>query len=336
MKFGSIEYLWFFVSIPIVGGFFWYAWGKRNQLLQQFAKAPTLKLIQPKRSAALQLIRIGLILSALFFLTLALIRPQWGKEMQLVKRKGLDLLLVQDVSLSMLAEDISPNRLTRAQHEISAFLENLRGDRVGLLAFAGESQLLCPLTMDYGAMRLFLKDLNPYTIEPGTNLGAAMERGLEVFQSVEQRAAKYQVMVVLSDGEEHDPKALEVAKKAREQGINVYTVGIGSTEGVPIPIQTRKGKEYKKDARGQRVQTKLEEKSLQAIAQLTGGRYHHAKTGSFQLEQILKDLENRERREIEGKMFEQYKERFQIPLAIAILLLIWEGFLGVRRKEKKA
>ncbi len=335
MKFGSIEYLWFLVSLPVVGGFFWYAWVKRTSVLKKFALAPTLKLIEPKASVSRQLLRIGLLLSTLLFLTLALVRPQWGKEMQLVKRKGLDLLLVQDVSLSMLAEDISPNRLTRAKHEISSFLENLRGDRVGLMAFAGESQLLCPLTLDYGALRLFLEDLSPFGIEPGTDLAGAMERALRVFESVEKRAAKYQVMVVLSDGEEHDPKAMKIAQLAREKGINIYTVGIGSTEGVPIPLPSKSGQEYKKDRRGSIVTTKLEEKTLQAISQLTGGTYHHASSGSFQLERILKDLEDRERREIEGKVFEQYKERFQIPLAVAILLLFIESLLGYPKRRKR-
>jgi Ca-activated chloride channel family protein len=334
MKLASPENFLYLLSIPLVFGLMYLAYKSRSNGLERLALNPTRLKIVPEKSPMIFWLRALLMFGVLFFLTLALVRPQWGKEMQWVERKGLDLMLVVDISKSMWATDIAPSRLTRSKHEISSFLEKLKGDRVGLMAFAGETQPLCPLSIDYGAVRLFLNALDPLTIKPGTDLGLAIERSLGSFQEVSKNSTKYQVMLVISDGEEHDPKAIEMAKKASEMGVTIYAVGVGSTEGVPIPLPGKQV-QYLKDSEGRTVQTKLNEDLLKSIASESGGRYFHANGPEFQLERVIEDLEARERRDLEGQQFEQYKERFQIPLSLALLLLIVESFISVLYRRGK-
>jgi len=235
----------------------------------------------------------------------------------------------------MLAQDIQPSRLIRSRHEISGFLEGLKGDRVGLVAFSGEARVLCPLTLDYAAVRIFLNDLEPGYLMPGTDIAAAMEKGIQAFQGGGS-ASKYQVMVLLTDGEEHDPKALQVAEKAATLGITIYTIGIGSRDGVPIPIPDGNGNtQYKKDKFGNIVTTRLDEATLQQIAAKTNGKYYYAGPGEFQLQKVLEDIASREKQNLKGQQLEQYQDRFQWPLSIAVFLLILEVLVADRARRKK-
>ncbi|MGL1933780.1 MAG: VWA domain-containing protein [Fibrobacterales bacterium] len=334
MKIASPEYFWALFVVPLLVILFSYGLLRKKQLLSRFASAGMVEKLTNTSAYGNFMLRATLVAIAFIFLVLAMIRPQWGTKMEIMKQEGLDVLLVQDISLSMLAEDIKPNRLTRSKHEISSFLERSSGDRIGLIAFSGEPQLQCPLTLDYSAVRMFLDELNPNMLMPGTNIGAAMEKAIETFDTKQR---KYQVIVLLTDGEEHDPKVLEVAKKAAEEGIVIYTVGIGSTAGVPIPVGRRDGSpQYKKDRRGNIVTTKLDQQTLQKIALLTDGKYYHAGPGEFELVKILEEIEQREKREVEGENVEQYVDRFQIPLALALMLLLFPELLalGITLLEK--
>ncbi len=327
MKIAAPEYFWAFFILPLLVAVFAYGLLRRKQLLSRFAESKMMSKLTSASAYGNYIFRATLTLICFVFLVLAMIRMQWGTKMEIMKQEGLDILLVQDISLSMLAEDIKPNRLIRSKHEISSFLEQTSGDRIGLIAFSGEPQLQCPLTLDYSAVRMFLDELNPKMLMPGTNIGAAMEKAIETFDAKQR---KYQVIVLLTDGEEHDPSVMEVAKKAAAEGIVIYTVGIGSTAGVPIPVgQSADGPIYKKDRRGNIVSTKLDQNTLQKIALLTDGKYYHAGPGEFELVKILEEIEQREKHEVEGENVEQYVDRFQIPLGIAIIILIFPELLAL-------
>jgi Ca-activated chloride channel family protein len=279
--------------------------------------------------------KVFLLLVSVFFLILTFARPQFGERLQIMKRRGIDLLIALDTSLSMLAEDIKPNRLERAKHEIANLIERLRGDRVGLLAFAGDSFVQCPLTTDYGAAKMFLDAMDTDMIpEPGTAIGTAIEKALEAFVKQER---KYKVLLLLTDGEDHVSDPIGSAKKAAEEGVRIYTIGLGTRKGEPIPIRDARGnvEEYKRDRKGEVVMTKLDEATLQKVALLTDGKYYRSTMGEGELEKIYEDISKLEKKEFEAKEFTQYEDRFQYFLIFAIVLLSVEALLTDRRKVKK-
>jgi Ca-activated chloride channel family protein len=335
MRFASPESFWLLLSLPLLAGFFLYAFRKKRNTLRRFAQVEMLKRMTGNFSQRRQVFKSFLILLVAGFSVLALARPQFGTKMELMKRKGLDVVIAVDVSLSMLAEDIKPNRMARSKQEIGKFVDRLAGDRVALVAYAGESFLQCPLTSDYGAFKIFLDVLGPDLIPtPGTDLGGALEAALRAFDPKER---KYRVVVLMTDGEDHFGRAEKAAEEAARMGAAVFTVGIGSTEGVPIPLKQADGAmTYKKDRQGNVVTTRLDQELLQKIAMATGGKYYHAEPGRFELEEVLKEINKMEKRETEGERFSHYEERFQIPLGIALVLLVAEMLISDRRTRKKA
>lgn len=334
MKFGAPHFFWLLFILPVLAGFYLYAFNSKRKALRRFAQVEMLSRLMDRISRGRQVIKALCLLLVFLFGTIALTRPQYGTKMELMKRKGLDVVIAIDVSLSMYAEDIKPNRLIKAKKEISNFMDRLAGDRIGLVAFAGEAFLQCPLTLDYSAAKIFLDVLGPGLIQtPGTNLGSAIETALSAFDPKER---KYRVMILLTDGEDHSKKAQEWAEEAAKQGVIIYTVGIGATSGVPIPIKDEYGNvNYKKDNNGNVVSTHLDELTLQKVALATEGKYFHAAPGRFELDQVVDEISQMEKRELEGERFTQYEERFQIPLAVAIVFLIFEMLLSDRRKVSK-
>jgi Ca-activated chloride channel family protein len=334
MKFGALEYLWLMLLLPVLAGFYLYAFHRKKKALARFAYIEMLRKLTGRISKGKQYLKAFLILSVVFFCILALIRPKYGMKSEQVKRRGIDVVIAVDVSLSMYAQDIKPNRLEKAKHEISNFIDHLGGDRVGLVAFAGDAFLQCPLTLDYSAAKIFLDILGPGLIgTPGTNLGAALETALSAFDPKEK---KYRVMVLLTDGEDHRGKAEKWAEEAARQGVIIYTVGIGSSGGVPIPMKGKHGNiSYKKDRQGKVVSTRLDELTLQKMSLTTNGKYFHAAPGRFELDEVVKEINNMEKRELEAQAFTRFIERFQIPLAIALVLIILEMLISDRRKVRK-
>lgn len=273
MRFAEPSFLWGLFSLPFFALLFYYAYRRRKKLASRFVSLPMLSKLSTSVSPWRRLAKVLILLLAIAFLFVALARPQWGRKMEHIERRGLDLVLLQDISLSMLAEDVKPNRLVRSRHEISSFLEGLSGDRVGLVAFSGEAQVMVPLTLDYGTVQMMLRELNPGWLMPGTNLEQAIRKGMSLFKN-SGGAGKYSVMILMSDGEELEDAAVNAAKEAAELGIRIYTIGIGSREGVPIPVKTKNGEvAYKKDMQGNIVTTRLEEGTLQEIASVTGALY---------------------------------------------------------------
>ncbi len=269
------------------------------------------------------------------FLVLALSRPQIGTTLEIVKRSGLDIMIGLDISASMLAEDIKPNRLLKAKHAISSFIDRLEGDRVGLIAFAGESFVQCPLTIDYAAAKLLLDALNVDTIsQSGTEISQAIKIAASSFN---QEEGKYKVLLFFTDGEDHGKQAIEATEAAANQGIHIYCVGVGlPNQGTPIPLRQSNGefRGYKHDRNGKPIVTKLEDTLLREIAQLTNGNYYQATVGEAEIDRLIAELAAIEKREIEERQFTQYEDRFQYFLAFALLFLVWEFLLSESRPNK--
>lgn len=335
MRFAEPDFLWCLFTLPLFALLFVYAYHRRKKLAARFVSLSMLPKLSTSVSPWRRLTKILLLLLALAFLFVALARPQWGHKMEHIERRGLDLVLLQDISLSMLAEDIKPNRLVRSRHEIAAFLESLSGDRVGLVAFSGEAQVMVPLTLDYGTVQMMLQELNPGWLMPGTNLEAAIRKGMLLFKN-SGGAGKYSVMILMSDGEELEAEAVNAAKEAAELGIRIYTVGIGSREGVPIPVKTKSGEvAYKKDVQGNIVTTRLEEGTLQEIANVTGGLYFYANPSEFQLQKVLTEIASLEKKEQATDRLENYQDRYQIFLGLAALLFLVEALVSERGRRRR-
>ncbi|NOY53388.1 MAG: VWA domain-containing protein [Deltaproteobacteria bacterium] len=263
----------------------------------------------------------------------ALARPRWGFRWEEIRRRGVDIVVALDVSQSMMATDVDPNRLERAKRKIQDLLTMLRGDRIGLVAFAGSSFIQCPLTLDYGAFRIFLDGLSPDLIPvPGTAVARAIETSLTAFDP-KLRTSK--AIILITDGEDHGGNPLSAAKKAKEAGVKIFTIGIGKREGAPIPL-AGPGGGFKKDHSGNLILTRLDEETLKKIALTTGGAYVHSVTGDMDLQSIyLKGIRmGMKQTELATRRKKRWTERFEWPLMAAVFLLIAEGFLREGGREE--
>ena len=271
------------------------------------------------------------LLASLGLMIFALAGPRWGSHYQEVSQKGVDIMVLVDVSGSMLVEDIEPNRLERARREILDFLRIVEGDRVGLIAFAGAAFVQCPLTLDYAALQMFLSALEPDLIPvAGTDLGAAIESAVASFDF---KSETDKVILLITDGEDNEKKGLEAAKKAAEKGIKLFVFGIGEPSGGPIPAGDGKGG-FKKDAAGKLVLSKLDEDSLRQIASVTGGTYVRSVAGDLDLDVLyFEGIKSRtEAQTLKSGKIKVYEERFTLFLLAAFLFLLLEGLI-VERKQ---
>lgn len=299
--------------------------------MESFATRDLLVHLTPSMDRNRQNIKALLILISVSAIALTLMRPQWGFEWKEVTRSGLDILIAIDTSKSMLAEDVKPNRLERSRLAVKDLIQKLHGDRIGLIAFAGSAFLQCPLTVDYSGFMLSLDDLNVNTLpKGGTSLSNAIKTAIDSYEGGKK---KYKALVIITDGEDHEGNAAEWAEKAKEQGIKIFTIGIGTREGELIPVTDESGSRmFLKDRSGNIVKTSLDEKVLQDIALATGGSYVKATATEFGLDLIYEEkLSKMEKREVENKMIRKYYERYQIPLAIALLLLCIEPYIRERK-----
>lgn len=312
------------------------AWGllHRQKIMEKFVQSHLMKEV----AIGFGLLRLRLkniFLILVFILSIAaLARPQWGFEWQEIKHKGIDILVAVDTSKSMLAQDVKPNRLERTKLAIKDLVRKLKGDRIGLIAFAGEAFLVCPLTVDYNGFLLSLNDLSIDTIpQGGTNIARAIE---ETIGSYTEAAHQDKAVIIITDGDNLEGDPIAVAKKASEKGIKIYTIGIGTKEGELIQIPGVSGStEFLKDTDGNFVKSRLNESLLEKISLITAGAYIKASGAQFGLDLIYeKDLAKLEKRDMESKMERKYYERFQISLALASVLLMVETCLGTRRKTK--
>ena len=257
------------------------------------------------------------------FLFLALTRPQWGYNWEDIKQEGVDIIIALDVSRSMLAEDIKPNRLERAKRKIADLLNMLKGDRVGLVAFAGTSFVQCPLTLDYSAARIFLNAIDTDLIPiQGAALGDALRKSIKAFRTEEKKS---KAIILITDGEDQSGLALEAAKEAREAGVKVFTFGIGKEIGAPLP-NPDKSRGFLKNKEGEVILTKLDETTLQKISLETGGSYVRSVTGDIDLKTIYFDQISQkvDKKQFKSERRKIWQERFQWFIFSALLFLLYE------------
>ena len=330
MKWGNVQLLyWLPLALPLAWALFALL-RRRRAALAQLVDPALLGVLAPAWNPARAQSRLVLRVLALALLVVALARPQWGFHWEDVRRQGLDLLVVLDTSRSMMASDIKPTRLQQAKWGIRDLLRHLRGDRVGLVPFSGSSILQCPLTIDYAAFTMTLDDVYSGLIPRG---GTAIEQALRTaIDSFPKDGAADRVVLLVTDGEDHEGDPLKLLPELKEKDIRVYTIGIGTLAGEMVPGADGQGA-YFKDRQGQIVKTALKEDVLQKLALGTGGTYVRSAPGDTGLERVFNEsINNLKRSEQETRTAKIYEERFVWPIAAALLLLAWEALLGDRRK----
>lgn len=330
--------LWALLGVPCVALlFFWAAW-QRKRAFSLFGDSSLMNRLAAVVSTRRRRWKAAIIVLGVLLLAVALAGPRFGTKLREVKREGIDLIVALDVSLSMSAEDVAPNRLDRAKNEIKKLLNDLKGDRVGLVIFAGDAFVQCPLTTDYSAVRLFLDVANSSMIPtPGTDFSMALTFARKAFEGSSENETnadedRTRALLIVSDGENHVADVDQLIAEAREDGIVIFTAGVGETDGVPIPIY-RNGRriDYKKDGNGRVVSTRLEEASLQELA--SEGSYYRIARTSSSLPKILEALDRLEKTEFGAEEFEEYEEKYQWPLILGLLLLFGERLFSDRRKR---
>jgi Ca-activated chloride channel homolog len=335
MHFARSEYLSLLWTIPILCLFLIGSFRARRKRLSRLISPRLSPQLIKEFSRSKAIVKAFLVVEFFTFGILALARPQWGARLETVRRQGVDIVAALDTSYSMYAEDVAPNRLANAKVQIHTLLQRLEGDRIGLVDFAGTAEVLCPLTLDYGAAALFVDTASPGILpDPGTSLAAAIKTATSAFIAKER---KYKVLILFTDGEDLQGQVDRAAESAKEAGVIIYTVGIGTPQGKPVPIRDGKGDivEYRKDPEGQVVVSRLDERSLAEIAAKTGGRYFRATTSESGMEALYDDISGLEKKELESRLFQNYEDQFQYPLAVAILCLIADIVLSERRKPRE-
>jgi len=331
IRFAEPDYLWLLLLVPASGLFFWLVHVLRRRALERFASAAILERLAEDASQAKRALKAMLAMVVIALLALALANPQVGTRLEEVKQEGVDLFIALDVSMSMKAEDIKPNRLEKAKFEIRSLIGRLSGDRIGLIVFAGEAFTQFPLTTDYNAAHLFLDvvDVDAVPVQ-GTSLAAAIARAMESFDDEEKTT---RVLVLITDGESTEGDAFDAAREAAEQGILVYAIGMGSPAGAPIPVYGSSGRQldFKRDKMGKVVLSKLDEVSLEELASIGNGKYYRSSATQNELDEIYEDINALQKREFGVKRFTDYEDRFQYFLGLAIVLLILEVVVAERR-----
>ncbi len=326
-RFATPEYLYLLLVVPFMVAAFVLAARARKRALERFGDPHTLAGLMPEASPRRIRHKFVLVCAALGLVVLGLARPQFGSRLREVTRTGIEMMLAVDVSNSMLAEDFEPNRLERTKFAIERLTERLEQDRIGLIVFAGDAYMQLPITSDYVTARNFAADISPTMVsKQGTAIGAAIELAARSFSSGSEGS---RVLVIISDGENHEDDALAAAAAAAEQGIKIYTIGIGTPEGAPISING----DFIKDENGNMVVSKLDEQTLEAIALSTGGAYIRATNRSIGLDEIVRKIDEVEKKQLTSTLFEDFNEQFQYLLGGALLLLLLE-FAILERKNR--
>ncbi len=306
-------------------------WRRRREL-RAFAVPEAVARLTAHWSADRRILKTLTFMLGLFLLAFALAGPQWGSKMVEIHQRGQDVIIALDVSKSMLAEDIKPNRLQRAQQELNALIDQLHGDRIGVIAFAGSAQVACPLTTDYTAAKMFLSYLTPASVPiPGTSLGGAVRLALETFP---KNSEGFRTLVLLTDGEDHHSEPLEAARAAKAAGVKILALGFGTPEGEPIPLREAGGRVtgYLKNERGESVVSHLDETTLKEMAQITGGAYWPSRTGSLEADRLAEIIQRMQKREISSGRYGVQEDRFQFLLLPALLLLLFSFWLPQRKR----
>ncbi|MFH2003913.1 MAG: VWA domain-containing protein [Bacteroidota bacterium] len=332
VRFENIEFLYALFLVPAFVAVFWWAMKSKQKSLKTFGNIALIRLLIPDAPKYKHSVKFILLAAAFIFTVLGLANLQVGSKLEEIKREGVDIMIAVDVSNSMKAEDIKPNRLESAKQAISRLIDKLKNDRIGLIVFAGDAYLQLPLTPDYSAAKLFLNSIDTDIVPiQGTAIGSAIRLAMKSFPREEK---KYKVLVVITDGENHEDDAISEAKNAVEDGVIVHTIGMGSSQGSPIPVyQNNVQTGYRKDRGGNVVMTKLDEQALQQIAASGNGKFIRSTNRQDELEIVLREIEAMEKKEYEAKIFTDYEDRFQYFLGIALFLLLIEFFISERKNK---
>lgn len=331
-RFEHTEYFYLLVLIPLLTVvFFWMIYWKKKAL-NNYGEMSVIYRLIPAVSNGRLMLKFAILMLAFTMLVFGLANPQIGSKLVEGERKGIDIMVALDVSNSMLAEDIEPNRLERAKQAISKLVDKLGNDRIGMVVFAGNAYVQLPITTDHSAAKMFLSTISTKVVPTqGTAIGEAIELAEQSFDDETHSRA----IVIITDGENHEDDAVKIAKAISEKGVFVYTIGMGLPQGSPIPEVDKYGRQtgFKKDRQGNTVVTKLNEDMLQQIAAAGNGIYVRANNTQAGLSKVFEEINKLEKTEFESKMFSDYEDRFQYFIALSILFLILE-LLIFERKSK--
>ncbi len=334
MHLGNVHMLSLLWLVPVIVMLFAWAAHRRKRALTHFIEAGLLDRVGISISHAGRRWKAALIVLGFVFIVLALARPAWNPRPRTVQRRGRDIVFILDVSRSMLAEDLAPNRFQRAKLAINDMVERLEGDRVALVVFAGTAVLKCPLTLDYGFFNLMLDDVDVLSVSRGgTMMGDAVRRALD--DAFDDQEKKYKDIILITDGEDHDSFPVEAAEEAGKRGVRIIAIGLGDeSQGKRIPVTDERGNRAFLTYRGREVWSKLDAATLRKMVNATpGGKYLNVATGTIDLGDVyMKLIAGEEKREIESKTIKLYEEKFQIFAFLAMLLLAVEVFVDERKK----
>lgn len=330
--FEHTTFFWLFLLIPLLAGSFILSRYLRRKSLQRFGEKLITSGLMPRKSDKRPWVKFILILMAVSLLIMAAVNPMLGSKLQEARQEGVDIIIALDVSRSMLAEDIQPNRLERAKMAVSRLVDQLEQDRVGLIIFAGHAIYQVPLTSDKHALRMILRTVNHNSVQrQGTAIGSAIERAGVAFRN-EQGKSKF--LIIISDGENHMDKPLESAGLAQSEGIVIHTIGLGSPEGAPVPLyRNDQLSGFLRDKNDNTVISRYDRATLEQIAQATGGLFRHGAGADIGLNAILEEIRAAEQETFETLVFSEYESRYHYFVALALVLLLAELLLAGRKNK---
>lgn len=330
-RFANPDFLYLLLLLPLMLILFIINIIRRKKALRKLGRNDLIAALMPGASANRPVVKFMIQSLALLSAVIMLARPQFGSKIEEVRKQGVEVIIALDVSNSMLARDIPPDRLTRAKQAISRLVDNLTDDRIGLIVFAGDAYTQLPVTTDYVSAKMFLSVISPDLVpRQGTAIGSAINLGIRSFSQGEDKS---KAMVIITDGENHEDDPVKPAEEAAAKGIVIHTIGIGSPEGVPIQISSGGRTDFLKDAEGNTVITRLDEDVIRKIAATTGGTYVRAGTANIGLDQIYSEIKKMKKDELESRMFTEYNDQFHIFAALTLILIVAD-FLVMDRKNR--
>jgi Ca-activated chloride channel homolog len=324
------EYLFAMIIIPILVVLFILTQRKKRKSLADFGESHVISHLMPLVSKRRPVLKFAIILTSLALIIFAIARPQFGARLREVKTEGVEIIIALDVSNSMEAQDIRPNRLEAAKRSLGKMLDNLKNDKIGLIVFAGDAFTQVPITTDYTSTKMFVETLSTNMIQQqGTAIGKAIRLAIKSYSPDNE---KKKVLIIITDGENHEENPLEAVAEAKEKGIVTYTIGLGDTKGSPIPVKG--SSDFRKDRSGNVIMTRLDEDMLVKIAEAGEGKYIRANNSKFGLSTLYDEIGKLDKSELESLIYSEYEDAFQYVIFLALLLLIID-FVILNRKNKK-
>jgi len=331
-RFANTDFLYLLLVLPVMVIFFIINEARKRKALKRIGDGELVTRLIPELSGIRPSIKFLLQLIGIASIIIILARPQFGSKLEEIKKEGVEVIIAMDVSNSMLAEDIQPDRLTRAKQALTRLIDNLDNDKIGLIVFAGDAYTQIPVTTDYISAKMFLSAIGPEMVpKQGTAIGSAIDLGMRSFTPGE---GKSRAMIIITDGENHEDDPVSKAEEAAKAGIVIHTIGIGSADGVPVPVISGGKRDYLKDNDGNTVITRLDEDILRKIAITAGGSYVRASNSNIGLDEVFNEIRKMKKQELESKMYTEYNDQFQIFAAVALLLLLLD-FLIMERKNRR-